>query len=123
RLHSDERKSALASQNDSVCFRACFGKSHRSHGPRTLELYRSSRSPPASARLLVIGGVFVALALTGCAQGSTGQAGTPYAPSPPEDQAIRPEHGGGDGGGGGGMSRPWDGAKARGTKAAPPARP
>jgi hypothetical protein len=44
--------------------------------------------------------LFVVLALTGCAQETTGQAGAPYAPSPPED---RPEHGGGDGGGGGGM--------------------
>jgi hypothetical protein len=46
--------------------------------------------------------LFVVLALTGCAQGTTGQAGTPYAPYPPETNGIKPEHGGGDGGGGGG---------------------
>jgi hypothetical protein len=45
--------------------------------------------------------LFVVFALTGCAQGTTGQAGTPYAPYPPETNGIRPEHGGGDGGGGG----------------------
>ena len=42
------------------------------------------------------------LALAGCAQGMTGQAGAPYSPSSPKDNEIRPEHGGGDGGGGGG---------------------
>jgi hypothetical protein len=46
--------------------------------------------------------LFVVLALAGCAQGTTGQAGTPYAPYSPESNGIRPEHGGGDGGGGGG---------------------
>jgi hypothetical protein len=48
--------------------------------------------------------LFVALALAGCAQGTTGQAGTPYAPHLPESNGNRPEHGGGDGGGGGGGS-------------------
>jgi hypothetical protein len=47
--------------------------------------------------------LFVVLALAGCAQGTTGQAGAPYAPYSPENSGIRPEHGGGDGGGGGGM--------------------
>ena len=46
--------------------------------------------------------LFVVLALAGCVQGTTGQAGAPYAPYPPENNGIRPEHGGGDGGGGGG---------------------
>jgi hypothetical protein len=46
--------------------------------------------------------LFVVLALAGCAQGTTGQAGAPDAPYSPENSGIRPEHGGGDGGGGGG---------------------
>jgi hypothetical protein len=45
--------------------------------------------------------LFVVLALAGCAQGTTGQAGAPNAPYSPESNGIRPEHGGGDGGGGG----------------------
>jgi hypothetical protein len=45
--------------------------------------------------------LFVVLALTGCAQGITGQAGTPNTPHPPENTGSVPEHGGGDGGGGG----------------------
>ena len=44
--------------------------------------------------------LFVALALTGCAQRSTGQAAAPYPPYSSEDSGIRPEHGGGDGGSG-----------------------
>jgi hypothetical protein len=44
--------------------------------------------------------LLVVLALTGCAQGTTGQAGAPYPPDPPDNHGIRPEHGGGDGGGG-----------------------
>jgi len=47
--------------------------------------------------------LLVALALAGCAQGTGGQAGSPYAPYSQEDHGIRPEHGGGNGGGGGGM--------------------
>jgi hypothetical protein len=44
----------------------------------------------------------VVLALTGCAQGTTGQPGAPEWPSLPEHQDRNvPEHGGGDGGGGG----------------------
>jgi hypothetical protein len=46
--------------------------------------------------------LFVLLVLVGCAQGVTGQAQAPYAPYSPENNGIRPEHGGGDGGGGGG---------------------
>jgi hypothetical protein len=46
--------------------------------------------------------LLVVLALAGCAQRMTGQAGAPYSPSSPKDNEIRPEHGGGDGGGGGG---------------------
>jgi hypothetical protein len=47
--------------------------------------------------------LFVVLALTGCAKGTTGQAGAPDRPSSPEHQDRNvPEHGGGDGGGGGG---------------------
>jgi len=45
--------------------------------------------------------LMVALVLAGCAQGTGGQAGPPYAPYSKEDNAIRPERGGGDGGGGG----------------------
>ena len=44
--------------------------------------------------------LFAVLALTGCAQGTTGQAGAPYPPHPPETNGNMPEHGGGDGGGG-----------------------
>jgi hypothetical protein len=44
--------------------------------------------------------LFVVLALAGCSQGTTGQAGPPYAPNSPGNDEIRPEHGGGDGGGG-----------------------
>jgi hypothetical protein len=43
--------------------------------------------------------LLVVLALTGCAQGTTGEAGAPYAPYSPENTGTRPEHGGGDGGG------------------------
>jgi hypothetical protein len=46
--------------------------------------------------------LFVILALAGCVQGTTGQAGAPYPPHPPETNGGTPEHGGGDGGGGGG---------------------
>jgi hypothetical protein len=40
------------------------------------------------------------LSLAGCAQGTTGQAGASYAPNSPENNGIRPEHGGGDSGSG-----------------------
>ena len=40
-------------------------------------------------------GLLVALALAGCAQGISGQAGAPSPPYTQED--IRPEHGGGGG--------------------------
>ena len=40
------------------------------------------------------------LALTGCAQGLTGQAQTPNAPNSPENRGVMPEHGGGDSGSG-----------------------
>jgi hypothetical protein len=46
--------------------------------------------------------LLVMLALTGCAQGTTGQAGAPNTAHPPENTGSAPEHGGGDGGGGGG---------------------
>jgi hypothetical protein len=46
--------------------------------------------------------LFLLLALTGCAQGITGQAVAPNVPHSQENNGIRPEHGGGDGGGGGG---------------------
>ena len=46
--------------------------------------------------------LFVVLALAGCAQGTTGQAGAQYPHYPSDSNEIRPEHGGGDGGGGGG---------------------
>ena len=45
--------------------------------------------------VIPLAALLVVLALTGCAQGTTGQAGTPYAPYPPETTGIRPEHGGG----------------------------
>ena len=49
--------------------------------------------------------LFAVLALGRCAPGVTGQDRAPNAPYWPDDNAIRPEHGGGDGGGGrgGGM--------------------
>jgi hypothetical protein len=46
--------------------------------------------------------LLVALALAGCAQGTTGQPAGSNASHPSENNEIRPEHGGGDGGGGGG---------------------
>ena len=52
--------------------------------------------------VIPLAALLVVLALTGCAQGTTGQAGTPYAPYPSETNGNTPEHGGGDGGGGGG---------------------
>jgi hypothetical protein len=42
--------------------------------------------------------ILILLALTGCAQETTVQAGTQY---PRGDNGIKAEHGGGDGGGGG----------------------
>ena len=51
--------------------------------------------------------IFIVLALAGCAQGITGQAVAPYAAHPPDNNGIRPEHGGGDGGGGGGGGISW----------------
>ena len=47
--------------------------------------------------------LFVVLALTGCAQGTTVQAVAPNAPHSQENNGIRPEHGGGGGGGGSGQ--------------------
>jgi hypothetical protein len=44
--------------------------------------------------------LFVVLALTGCAQGTMGQAGAQYAPYPRERGINMPEHGGGGGGSG-----------------------
>jgi hypothetical protein len=52
--------------------------------------------------VIPLAALLVVLTLTGCAQGTTGQAGAPYAPYSPENTGTRPEHGGGDGGGGGG---------------------
>jgi hypothetical protein len=49
-----------------------------------------------------VAALFVVLVLTGCAQGVAGQAAAPNATYSPDDNGIRPEHGGGDGGGGGG---------------------
>jgi hypothetical protein len=46
--------------------------------------------------------LLLGLTLAGCAQGVTGQAGTPDAPYSPQHNETGPEHGGGDGGGGGG---------------------
>jgi hypothetical protein len=40
--------------------------------------------------------LFVVLAFTGCAQGTTGQAVAPNAPHSQENNGIRPERGGGD---------------------------
>ena len=48
----------------------------------------------------LLAALFVSLALAGCAQEIPGQAQAPYAPNSPEDNGIRPEHGGGDGSGG-----------------------
>ena len=38
--------------------------------------------------------LFVILTLAGCVQGTTGQAGAPYPPHPPETNGDTPEHGG-----------------------------
>jgi hypothetical protein len=46
--------------------------------------------------------LFIILALAGCAEGTTDQAGAQY-PDSPEKSGNMPEHGGGDGGGGSGM--------------------
>jgi len=50
----------------------------------------------------LLAALLIALVLTGCAQETTGQAGAQYPPHSPDNNWIRPEHGGGDGGGGGG---------------------
>jgi hypothetical protein len=47
--------------------------------------------------------LLVVLALTGCAQGTTGQAQAPYAPYSPENNGNMHDSGGGGGGGGGSM--------------------
>ena len=52
--------------------------------------------------VIPLAALLVVLALTGCAQGITGQAGVPNTPHPRENTGSAPEHGGGDGGGGGG---------------------
>ena len=52
--------------------------------------------------MIPLAALLVVLTLTGCAQGTTGQAGAPYPPYPPETNGNVLEHGGGDGGGGGG---------------------
>ena len=49
-----------------------------------------------------VAALFVVLVLAGCAPGVAGQAEAPYSPYSPDNNEIRPEHGGGDGGGGGG---------------------
>jgi len=53
--------------------------------------------------VIPLAALLVVLALTGCAQGTTGQAGAPCAPYSPQNGRNVPEHGGGDGGGGSGM--------------------
>jgi hypothetical protein len=45
--------------------------------------------------------LFVALALAGCAQGTTEQAGAQYGPYSPENNGNMHDSGGGGGGGGG----------------------
>jgi hypothetical protein len=67
--------------------------------------WRGTGSPDPRELMLLrrrMAALFVVLALAGCAQGTTGQAGPPYAPYSPESNGNRSEHGGGDGGGGGG---------------------
>ena len=44
--------------------------------------------------------LFVTLALAGCAQGTTGQAGASFAPYSPENNGNMHDSGGGGGGGG-----------------------
>ena len=44
--------------------------------------------------------LFVVLALTGCAQGTAGLAGTQYAPYSPENNGTMHDSGGGGGGSG-----------------------
>jgi hypothetical protein len=43
--------------------------------------------------------LFVVLALAGCAQGTSGQAGAQYPPYPPDNNGNTPEHGVGGGSG------------------------
>jgi hypothetical protein len=61
---------------------------------------RVSGGPAMSSRrwLAVLS---LVLALAGCVQAATGQAGAPKMPPPMEKTGNVPEHGGGDGGGGG----------------------
>jgi hypothetical protein len=64
---------------------------------------RAVRKEPMLLRRGRMAALLVVLALAGCAQGTTGQAGAPDWPSSPEHHDRNaPEHGGGDGGGGGG---------------------
>ena len=51
--------------------------------------------------------LLVILALAGCTQETTAQAGARYAPYSSDNNGIRPGHGGGDGGGDGGMQPAW----------------
>ena len=48
----------------------------------------------------LLAALFIALVLTGCAQGTTGQAQPPYAPYSPEINGNMHDSGGGGGGGG-----------------------
>jgi hypothetical protein len=52
-------------------------------------------------RLRSLAALLVVMVLLGCVHGTTGQAQAPHPPYSPEDNGIRPEHGGGDGGGSG----------------------
>ena len=73
---------------------------------RNLRYRRGSLGSPALERPRMywqrrLAALFVVLALAGCAQGTTGQAGAPDRLSSPVHQdRSAPEHGGGDGGGG-----------------------
>jgi hypothetical protein len=87
--------------DESVCSGSIQVTDAPDANPRTPELYCPSRFSPPSVPILAIGAVLALLALSGCVQGATGQAGAPDWPSSPEHQDRNvPEHGGGDGGGG-----------------------
>src|SRR5580704_12535808 len=97
------RRMPICSQpaDESVCSGSIQVTDAPDANPRTPELYCPSRFSPPSVPILAIGAVLALLALSGCVQGATGQAGAPDWPSSPEHQDRNvPEHGGGDGGGG-----------------------
>ena len=65
-----------------------------------LSAYAYHHAHVAHRSLLVgLAALFVVLALAGCAQGTSGQAGAQYPPYPPDNNGNTPEHGVGGGSG------------------------